>query len=423
MSNKNTAKLDSFQSWCHLWGRVGTVIALVYMVALPFVVLGFYDSIPSLGEVFNIATFGILAIYIPVGISEALSYTPLMGASSYLGFITGNIMNLKLPCAVNALKLTGKQANTPEGDVVASIAVAASSIMTVAILTVAALLIRMISPIFELPAVQTMSSYLLPALFGSMTLGLFASTGAGPKVVKGGLKGVIPVIILVSLIALANRILNIMPGTTLMGMVGFLITAVNHKDLASAGLDDITAIQRKLVDLGGGAQFCRRGICHRKGQTGSEGAKLFYLGIQGFLNEVIGLDQSGGPAVVLPEQINGLTHAGQELLVHSLVEEFRSVQIATHVVDGGDDLSAGPLAVQLYGIAGIIVTGTAILPTEYGRTGVLAQTVGSGAVANADPALTVGMIQYDGGSLRDIGGGICLHIVQLGPAGILTAHS
>ena len=194
MSKKNNpVTLDPFQAWCHRWGRIGTLLALVYMVSLPFIFLSVYDCVPSLGEVFNVATIGILAIYIPVGLSEALSYTPLMGTSSYLGFITGNIMNLKLPCAVNALKLTGKQANTPEGDVVASIAVAASSIMTVAILTVAALLIRMISPIFELPAVQTMSSYLLPALFGSMTLGLFASTSAGDKVVKGGLKGVIPV--------------------------------------------------------------------------------------------------------------------------------------------------------------------------------------------------------------------------------------
>ena len=222
--SKNKITLDPFQAWAHRWGRIGTLIALAYMISVPFIVLNYYNCVPSLGSVFNVATFGILAIYIPVGISEALSYTPLMGASSYLGFITGNIMNLKLPCAVNALKLTGKQANTPEGDVVASIAVAASSIMTVAILTVAALLIRLISPIFELPAVQTMSSYLLPALFGSMTLGLFASTGAGDKVVKGGLKGVIPVIILVSLITIGMRLIG--QGSLVLGLVGFIILAM-----------------------------------------------------------------------------------------------------------------------------------------------------------------------------------------------------
>ena len=108
---KTEAKMDSFQSWAHRWGRVGTLIALIYMVALPFVVLAAYDSIPSLGEVFNVNTFSILLIYIPVGFSEALSYTPILGCSAYLAFITGNIMNLKLPVAANAMNLTKKYIN------------------------------------------------------------------------------------------------------------------------------------------------------------------------------------------------------------------------------------------------------------------------------------------------------------------------
>lgn len=135
---KTETKMDSFQSWAHRWGRVGTLIALIYMVALPFVVLAAYDSIPSLGEVFNVNTFSILLIYIPVGFSEALSYTPILGCSAYLAFITGNIMNLKLPVAANAMNLTKKQPNTPEGEAIASVAVAVSSLMTVAILTLAA---------------------------------------------------------------------------------------------------------------------------------------------------------------------------------------------------------------------------------------------------------------------------------------------
>ena len=112
MSKKNPVTLDPFQNWCHRWGRIGTIIALVYMIALPFVFLSVYGCMPTMAQVLNPAFLGILAIYIPVGFSEALSYAPLMGTSSYLGFITGNIMNLKMPCAVNALKITGKQANT-----------------------------------------------------------------------------------------------------------------------------------------------------------------------------------------------------------------------------------------------------------------------------------------------------------------------
>ena len=225
---KTETKMDSFQSWAHRWGRVGTLIALIYMVALPFVVLAAYDSIPSLGEVFNVNTFSILLIYIPVGFSEALSYTPILGCSAYLAFITGNIMNLKLPVAANAMNLTQKQSNTPEGEAIASVAVAVSSLMTVAILTLAAVCASFISPVFELPAVKTASGYLLPALFGSMALGLFASSSSGSKVVKGGIKGVkggikgvLPVLIIMTVLSLAARLAGY--GSVLGGLVGIFI--------------------------------------------------------------------------------------------------------------------------------------------------------------------------------------------------------
>ncbi len=223
MKKKEANKIvitDSFQAWAHKWGRIGTLIALLYMIALPFIVLGFYDSIPSLGQVINISTISILMIYIPVGFSEAISYTPILGASSYLTFITGNIMNLKLPCAVNAMKLAKKEANTPEGEAISSVAVAVCSIMTVIILALAALFSTWISPVFELPAVKTASNYLIPALFGSLTLGLFASTSSGKKVVKNGVMGVVPVIIIITILALVARIAT---GSSLFGMVGFLI--------------------------------------------------------------------------------------------------------------------------------------------------------------------------------------------------------
>lgn len=129
-------------------------------------------------------------------------------------------MNLKLPCAVNAMKLAKKEPNTPEGEAVASVAVAVSSIMTIFILALAALLSTQISPLFELPSVKTASGYIIPALFGSLTLGLFSSTSSGKKVVKNGIMGVLPVIILVTIAAVLVRVSS---GGSLYGMVGFLI--------------------------------------------------------------------------------------------------------------------------------------------------------------------------------------------------------
>ena len=220
---KNSVVMDPFQKWSHSVGRLGTVIALIYMTAIPFVVLTVYDAMPSFGDVINVSTISILLIYIPVGISEAISDTPILGSSSYLTFITGNIMNLKLPVAINAIKLTETEQNTPEGDAVASVAVAASSIMTIVILALAALLSSQIGFIFEIPQIKTASGYIIPALFGSLTLGLFSSSSSGSKIVKGGTKGVIPVLVIVTLLSLFVRITS---GGSLFGAIGFLIIAM-----------------------------------------------------------------------------------------------------------------------------------------------------------------------------------------------------
>ena len=217
---KENQIMDPFQAWAHKWSRIGTAIMLLYMVAIPLFVLGYYNCIPSFGEVVNVSTISILMIYIPVGISEAFSYTPILGSSTYLTFITGNIMNLKLPCAINAMKLTNKEANTPAGEAISSVAVSVCSIMTIIILALAALLSTSISPIFEIPEVQTASNYLVPALFGSLTLGLFANSNSGKKVVKNGIAGVLPVLAIVSVLAIVVRVTK---GESLFSMVGLLI--------------------------------------------------------------------------------------------------------------------------------------------------------------------------------------------------------
>ena len=221
---KLNVTMDPFQAWAHRWGRIGTVIALAYMVALPFIVCAVYGAFPAITDIFHPAVLGLLAVYIPVGISEAISYTPILGSASYLTFLTGNIMNLKVPVAVNALKISESEQNTPQGDAIAAVAVAVSSVMTIAILALAALFSSSISWVFELEPVGIMAKYILPALFGSMTLGLFASTSNGKRVVKHGIKGVLPVLIIIAVISLAARILlKGAASTTLVGFAGILI--------------------------------------------------------------------------------------------------------------------------------------------------------------------------------------------------------
>ena len=55
----------------------------------------------------------------------------------------------------------------------------------------------------------------------SIVVGLFASSSSGDKVVKGGLKGVLPVLILMTVLSLAARLAGY--GAVLGGLVGIFI--------------------------------------------------------------------------------------------------------------------------------------------------------------------------------------------------------
>lgn len=174
----------------HRFGRVGVIIGLAFMLGIPAVISAVYHVWPqSLGTVFAVGA-GLLAVFLPANISEVLSYTPILGSSAYITFLTGNVMNLKLPCAINAMSLTGTSQGTEEGDTVASLAVAASSVITTVIIAVGVLLLVPLQPILTLPAVQTATTYMLPALFGSLFLGMFDNK-CGEYAAKGKLKCVI----------------------------------------------------------------------------------------------------------------------------------------------------------------------------------------------------------------------------------------
>ena len=96
----------NYENSIHRTGRIGVIIAIAFMLGIPAVVCQVYDVWPkSIGEIFAVGG-GLLAVFLPTNIAEVLSYTPLLGSSAYLTFLTGNVMNLKIPVVVNAQVLT-----------------------------------------------------------------------------------------------------------------------------------------------------------------------------------------------------------------------------------------------------------------------------------------------------------------------------
>lgn len=182
----------------HRLGRLGSIGALGFMVGIPLVICAIYSCFPDFGLVLQSGT-GLLAMFIPIAISEVFSYAPVLGSASYITFITGNISNLKLPCALNALEMADVEQNTDAGDAVATVAVAVSSIVTTVIIVLGVLLLVPLQPILESEPVKIAGSYMLPALYGCLFLSQMTSK-AGGTVIKGKLKAAVLPGVLVFLI-------------------------------------------------------------------------------------------------------------------------------------------------------------------------------------------------------------------------------
>ena len=175
-------------------GRIGVLITLILLFAVPTIFGIYHDAMPNFKD-FITAGSGILITFTLIGIIEVFSYTPLLGSSAYITFITGNIMNLKIPIATNAQEIANTSKGTEESDVITTLAIGVSAMVTIVMIAFGVLLLVPLEPFMTSAPVQTASNYVLPALFGALIIGLLKQTG--DVQVKGKLKaGVIPFVLL-----------------------------------------------------------------------------------------------------------------------------------------------------------------------------------------------------------------------------------
>jgi len=189
----------------HFYGRIGLWIGIALLIAAPFVMGVSLDAMPDLSA-FAKGLMQIAIIYIPSCIVEFLIYLPMLGAGgSYLAFITGNLINMKIPCALNARDIVDVKAGTPENEIVSTLSIATSSLVTTLVIAVGVLLIIPLRPVLEAPELQPAFNNVVPALFGAMAFKYFRR---GKKLVA------LPLIVMTALFIVA-------PG--LISSVGFLM--------------------------------------------------------------------------------------------------------------------------------------------------------------------------------------------------------
>ena len=152
----------------HRDGRIWNLSVMALLLLFPVIVSIVFDATPD----WNALLLGLIAtapMYWAVGIIETITYVPMLGAGgSYLSFVTGNISNLKLPCAINALEQNDVSANSEEGELISTIAIATSSIVTTIIIVIGVIAIVPLTPILEAKILEPAFAQMLPALFGGL---------------------------------------------------------------------------------------------------------------------------------------------------------------------------------------------------------------------------------------------------------------
>ncbi len=170
---KNKKELTYMDS-VHRDGTVWNITIMMILMAFPVAVALIFSAVPNWEGVAK----GLIAtapMYWAVGVVEVITFIPMLGAGgSYLSFVTGNISNLKLPCAINALENAKVDAKSEEGEIISTISIAVSSIVTTVIIIFGVVLIVPLSPILESPALKPAFDQLLPALFGALGVALIS---------------------------------------------------------------------------------------------------------------------------------------------------------------------------------------------------------------------------------------------------------
>lgn len=161
-------KMEKYENGTHLSGRISSAITLIMLVGAPFIIGKHLGAMPDLGAVAK-GFISVGLVWTVSSVVEFLVYTPMLGAGGgYLAFITGNLINMKIPCAMNAREIAGTKAGTPENEIISTLSIASSSLVTIVVLALGVLMLVPLQPILQSSTLAPAFDNVVPALFGAM---------------------------------------------------------------------------------------------------------------------------------------------------------------------------------------------------------------------------------------------------------------
>ena len=173
MKKEKLTYLESVHRDGRIWGIALCLVILLFPVAVCIV----FGAVPQWNALLK-GAIAVMPMYWAVGIVEMFTYVPMLGAGgAYLSFVTGNTSNLKLPCAIDAMERANVKASSEEGEIISTISIAVSSIVTTVIIIIGVILIAPLTPILESEVLTPAFEQMLPALFGGLAV-VFVSKNA-----------------------------------------------------------------------------------------------------------------------------------------------------------------------------------------------------------------------------------------------------
>ena len=152
------------------FGKIWIWTAAVVVLFVPIVICLYYNAWPQATAVLK-GLLGVAPIYWTVGVIEVITYTPMLGTGGiYLAFVTGNLTSIKAPSALNAMENAEVKPGTEEGEIISTIAIATSSIVTTLVLVVGVVALSALAPILDSPTLKPAFDNILPALFGGLAV-------------------------------------------------------------------------------------------------------------------------------------------------------------------------------------------------------------------------------------------------------------
>ncbi|MFV0363634.1 MAG: hypothetical protein ACK5LL_11195 [Suipraeoptans sp.] len=167
---------SNYSNRVHFIGTISSILIIVALIGVPAMSQVVFKQKINWGPTLS-AMRSALLVFGPVAIIEFLSYLPIIGAGGqYLSFVTGNVMNMKIPAAATGRKIAEVETGSEEGDAVSMISIAVSSIVTTVIVFVGMILAAQLLPVLSSEFLAPAFNNVMPAIMGALGIPIFAKS-------------------------------------------------------------------------------------------------------------------------------------------------------------------------------------------------------------------------------------------------------